>query len=117
MNSYFKGFDMQDDQTTLDFHYSPIKPEELTPGMLLGKEKNYRLEKFLGAGGMGFAWLATEIEDKTELRKVVCKILPTLLQREQTEMKKVVKTFRLVQPLSHPNICPIYALKADPVFG
>ena len=111
---------MSDDQRTVQFDYSnytPSRPEDLTPGTLLGKEKNYRLEKFLGAGGMGHAWLATEMEDGNELRKVVCKVLPALLQHEQNEMKKVVKTFRLVQPLSHPNICPIYALKADPVFG
>ena len=111
---------MMFDQTTTHFdysNYSPTRPEDLAPGILLGREKNYRLEKFLGAGGMGYAWLASEIEGGDELRKVVCKVLPALLQREQLEMKKVIKTFHLVQPLSHPNICPIYALKTDPEYG
>ena len=109
-----------DNQEKLQFDYSnnsPLKSESLAPGMFLGKEKNYRLEKFLGAGGMGNAWLATEIEDGVELRKVVCKVLPALLQHEQTGLKNTLKIFHLVQPLSHPNICPIYALKVDPVYG
>ncbi|MBR0191590.1 MAG: leucine-rich repeat protein, partial [Thermoguttaceae bacterium] len=97
--------------------FKRITPEKLAPGMFLGKEKNYRLEKFLGAGGMGHVWLAAEIEDGVELRKVVCKVIPSLVQREKKEMRKVLKTFHLVQPLSHPNICPIYGLKSDPICG
>ncbi|MBR0191589.1 MAG: serine/threonine protein kinase [Thermoguttaceae bacterium] len=111
---------MSNDQETAQFDFSkisPARPEDLTPGMFLGKEKNYRLEKFLGAGGMGEVWLATEIEDGVELRKVVCKIIPALVQREKEAMEKVLKTFHLVQPLNHPNICPIYSLRADPVCG
>lgn len=112
-----KMFDTQNNDETFQGDFKPLTPEKLTPGMFLGKEKNYRLEKFLGAGGMGYAWLAAEIEDGVELRKVVCKVLPAMVQREKAEMEKVLKTFHLVQPLSHPNICPIYGLKSDPVCG
>ena len=110
-------FDSLDHDETFQNDFRSLTPEKLTPGTFLGKDKNFRLEKFLGAGGMGYAWLATEIEDGVELRKVVCKVLPAMVQREKAEMKKVLKTFHLVQPLSHPNICPIYGLKFDPVCG
>ena len=104
-------------QKTYEDDFSSISPEKLTPGMLLGENQNYRLEKLLGSGTYGQAWLAAEIEGGNELRKVVCKVLPALIQKEKDEMEKVIRTFQLVQPLTHQYICPIYALKSDPNCG
>ena len=107
-----------DNQKTIDDDdFSPMTPENLAPGMLLGENRNYRLEKLLGSGTYGQAWLATEFEGGNELRKVVCKVLPALIQKEKDEMEKVIRTFQLVQPLTHQYICPIYALKSDPACG
>lgn len=104
-------------QKTFEDDFPSITPEKLTPGMFLGENQNYRLEKLLGSGTFGQAWLAAEIEGGKELRKVVCKVLPALVQKEKDEMEKVIRTFQLVQPLTHQYICPIYALKSDPVCG
>ncbi|MCR5162713.1 MAG: right-handed parallel beta-helix repeat-containing protein [Thermoguttaceae bacterium] len=102
---------------TFDKDIPSFTPVQLQPGMFLGENQNYRLEKCLGAGTFGQAWLADEIEGGNKLRKVVCKILPALVQKEKAEMEKVIKTFQLVQPLTHQYICPIYALKSDPKCG
>lgn len=94
-----------------------LPEEDLKAGDLIGEHRNYRLETLLGEGGMGQAWLATEIEGGKELRQVVCKLLPRPIQINSEEMGKIEENFRLTEKLAHPNICPIYGMKHDPDFG
>lgn len=89
----------------------------LAPGMLLGEHKNFRLEKYLGAGGMGQVWLATEIRAGLEIRQVVCKIVFRSVQNDQAALEKVLRQFQLTRDLVHQNICPVYGLESDPVHG
>ena len=81
---------LESQKTFEDDDFPLITPEKLTPGIFLGENQNYRLEKLLGSGTFGQAWLAAEIEGGKELRKVVCKVLPALVQKEKDEMEKVI---------------------------
>lgn len=89
----------------------------LAPGMLLGEHQNFRLEKYLGSGGMGQVWLATEIRAGMEIRQVVCKIIFRSVQDDQAALEKVLQQFQLTRDLVHQNICPVYGLESDPAYG
>ena len=83
----------------------------------LGEHANFKLERLLGSGGMGQVWLASESQAGTELRKVVCKIVPKAVQDESEEMQKFVDNFNLTKDLNHENICPLYGLYRDLTVG
>ena len=90
---------------------------ELKEGQFLGENKNYRLEKNLDAGGMGEVWLATEIRNRQEIRKVVVKTIRPDRRDNEGAQEKALKQFRLIQSLNHQNICPIYVIEHDPACG
>lgn len=92
-------------------------PEPLMPGQRLGEHGNYRLKRLLGQGGMGQTWLAAEFQGGKKIRSVVCKIIPPAVQKRSEEMKLLVKVFVLTRSLNHTNICPLYGMNHDPVFG
>ncbi|MCR5163939.1 MAG: protein kinase, partial [Thermoguttaceae bacterium] len=83
---------------------------ELKEGQFLGESRNYRLEKNLGAGGMGEVWLASEIRGGVEIRKVVVKTLRPDRRGNEGAQEKALKQFQLIQTLNHTNICPIYVI-------
>ncbi|MBQ4144937.1 MAG: serine/threonine protein kinase, partial [Thermoguttaceae bacterium] len=82
--------------------------EELKPGYLLGKGKNFRLVKELGKGGMGVTWLADWLdEDGKKKQSVVCKILSKELINDKKAIQNVLDVFDLTKNLHDTNICPL----------
>jgi serine/threonine protein kinase len=74
----------------------------MTPGDQLGK---YRLERELGAGGMGAVWLAHD----TELdRKVALKVLRPALAGDDTAQARLLREARAMAKLRHPNVITVF---------
>jgi eukaryotic-like serine/threonine-protein kinase len=65
----------------------------------------YRVEKLLGAGGMGEVYLAT---DEKLRRKVALKILPAEYTSNDERVKRFQLEARAISALNHPNIVTIY---------
>src|SRR5437867_3901707 len=64
----------------------------------------YKIEKLLGAGGMGEVYLAT---DKMG-RKVALKLLAARLIKDQQHVGRFLQEARAVLALNHPNIVTVY---------
>src|SRR2546428_958384 len=64
----------------------------------------YKVEKLLGAGGMGEVHLATDRMG----RKVALKLLPSRLERDQHHVARFLQEARTVLALNHPNIVTVY---------
>jgi predicted Ser/Thr protein kinase len=74
----------------------------MKPGDQLGK---YRLERELGAGGMGAVWLAHD----TELdRKVALKVLRPALAGDDTAQARLLREARAMAKLRHPNVITVF---------
>ena len=75
---------------------------DLLPGATLGR---YRIEQFIGAGGMGEVYRATD----TLLNRVVAiKILPFGLALDQQMRVRFAREAQAVAALTHPHICALY---------
>lgn len=75
-------------------------------GSLVGKEiANYRIEKLLGAGGMGEVYLAHE---RKLNRMVALKILPWHLSADSERHDRFQREARALSSLNHPNLITIY---------
>ena len=73
---------------------------------ILGRELgNYRIERPLGAGGMGEVFLA---HDSKLNRKVALKILPAEFVLDSERVKRFEREAKAVSALNHPNIVTIY---------
>jgi serine/threonine protein kinase len=73
---------------------------------LVGKEfGTYKIEKPIGAGGMGEVYLAHD--DKLN-RKVALKILPAEFVADTERIKRFEREARMVSALNHPYIVTIY---------
>jgi len=75
---------------------------------------NFRLEKLLGRGGMGEAWLAYELFTQ---RFVVLKFVPKEIQHVEVAMDSVRESFNKIHTLQHQHICPVYGLFTDKEYG
>jgi serine/threonine protein kinase/Tfp pilus assembly protein PilF len=65
----------------------------------------YRLERLLGAGGMGEVYLA--IDQRTD-RKVALKLLPDYFNNDPQRVHRFQQEARAVLALNHPNIVTTY---------
>ncbi len=75
-------------------------------GAFIGKEfSTYKIEKLLGAGGMGEVYLAHDSKLK---RKVALKILPAEFLADPERIKRFKREARAVSAMNHPNIVTIY---------
>jgi predicted Ser/Thr protein kinase len=74
----------------------------LVAGQQLG---HFRIEKQLGAGGMGEVYLATDLALD---RPVAIKVLPAAVAREPARRDRMVREARAQARVSHPNIGHIY---------
>jgi serine/threonine protein kinase len=77
-------------------------------GALAGSEVGtYRIEKLLGAGGMGEVYLASEARLN---RRVALKILPSEFVADGERVARFQREARAVSALNHPNLVTIYDL-------
>ncbi|HEX8247511.1 MAG TPA: protein kinase [Pyrinomonadaceae bacterium] len=79
-------------------------PPEVFP--FVGKEfSTYKIEKPIGAGGMGEVYLA---HDEKLNRKVALKILPAEFVADAERIKRFEREARMISALNHPYIVTIY---------
>jgi serine/threonine protein kinase len=76
----------------------------LTIGDEIGK---YRIERLLGAGGMGEVYLAHEANLN---RKVALKILPAKFVVDPERVARFEREARVISALNHPNLITIYEI-------
>lgn len=84
---------------------------ELRSGVMLGG--HYRLERRLGAGGMGEAWEATHIVIK---KKVALKVLSSVDDEgdQQDRSERMLREAKVVANIEHPNIVQIVDFGSTP---
>jgi eukaryotic-like serine/threonine-protein kinase len=76
----------------------------LEPGSSIG---SYRIEEWLGAGGMGEVYRA---RDGTLQRDVAIKVLPQPFASDSERVARLLREARLLAALNHPNIAAIYGV-------
>ncbi len=81
---------------------SRAAPGAVTPGQQLG---HFRIERPLGAGGMGEVYLATDLALD---RKVAIKVLPAHVAGDAIRRDRMVREARAQAQVSHPNVGHIY---------
>src|SRR5688572_1315370 len=79
----------------------------LRSGLQLG---HFRIERLLGAGGMGEVHLATDLALD---RPVAIKVLPEELARNSDRRERMVREARAQAKISHPNVGHIYFIGED----
>jgi serine/threonine-protein kinase len=70
----------------------------------------YRLEKFLGRGGMGVVWQA---RDESLGLSLALKFLPELVVADATGIEKLKRETRRSLELTHPNIVRIHGFRQE----
>jgi serine/threonine protein kinase len=73
----------------------------LEPNTMLGK---YRLERVLGAGGMGVVWAATD----PDLDRAVAIKLLRAADGSETQRTRLLREARAMARLKHPNVLTVY---------
>lgn len=81
------------------------QPAVNAPSLIGQKVATYRIEKLLGAGGMGQVYLAF---DEKLRRNVALKILPTEYGKNDERVRRFELEARAISKLNHPNIVTIY---------
>lgn len=81
---------------------------ELTLGDIV--DGRYRLEQFLGAGGMGRVWQATDLDLR---RQVAIKLMHPSLAATDNVRERFFKEARSEAMLGGPNVVQIYDLRID----
>ncbi|MFT3744592.1 MAG: protein kinase [Pyrinomonadaceae bacterium] len=96
------------DQSAMKIVAKAIAIDEPKPrrDSLLGKRiATYRIEKLIGAGGMGEVYLAF---DEKMRRNVALKILPAEYGSNDERVRRFEMEARAISKLNHPNIVTIY---------
>jgi uncharacterized RDD family membrane protein YckC/predicted Ser/Thr protein kinase len=76
------------------------------PGLSAGQQLgHFRIEKPLGAGGMGEVYLATDLALD---RAVAIKVLPVAVARDPSRRERMVREARAQARITHPNVGHIY---------
>jgi len=76
------------------------------PGLACGQQLgHFRIERPLGAGGMGEVYLATDLALE---RPVAIKVLPTAVARDPARRDRLVREARAQARITHPNVGHIY---------
>jgi len=92
--------------------------ELLGPGMEVGPEDRlYRLERFLGEGGMGVVWLALDLEGGKLAgtdKRVALKFLPADVVGNLRDEQRLKQEAERAQQLGHPNIVRVWGWRRDP---
>jgi serine/threonine-protein kinase len=70
----------------------------------------YRVQKLLGAGGMGAVFLA---DDLTLEREVAIKVLPPDMSRDERVVARFQREAKTAAKLDHPNIIPIHRVESE----
>ncbi len=73
--------------------------------MQLQQISHYRVDRLIGAGGMGEVYLA---EDDRLRRKVALKLLPARFTMDDERVRRFQREARAASALNHPNIITIY---------
>lgn len=81
------------------------QPEVQSPSLIGQKIGTYRIEKLLGAGGMGQVYLAF---DEKLRRNVALKILPAEYGKNDERVRRFELEARAISKINHPNIVTIY---------
>jgi serine/threonine-protein kinase len=71
---------------------------------------HYRVERLIGAGGMGEVYLA---HDERLGRKVALKLLPARFTMDEERVRRFQREARAASALNHPNIITIYDIGSD----
>ena len=76
------------------------------PGVAAGQQLgHFRIDRPLGAGGMGEVYLATDLALD---RPVAIKVLPAALARDPVRRDRMIREARAQARVSHPNVGHIY---------
>ncbi|MGE0401334.1 MAG: serine/threonine-protein kinase, partial [Kofleriaceae bacterium] len=86
---------------------SPAATPRLGAGKQLG---HFRIERLLGAGGMGEVYLATDLALD---RPVAIKVLPEELAARTDRRERLVREARAQARVSHPHVAHIYFIGED----
>jgi len=68
---------------------------------------HYRVERLIGAGGMGEVYLAQDI---TLNRRAALKLLPARFTQDEERVRRFKREARAASALNHPNIITIYEI-------
>jgi hypothetical protein len=84
---------------------SPIVRPQASESMVGRQFAHFRIDKPIGAGGMGEVYLASDLALD---RRVALKLLPRAFAADPPSRERFIREARAQARLNHPNICHIY---------